>query len=160
MKRLRLFAVLSLACMTSCIEQTPNKGEVSVLKDGTPWEVRIFADKEDDRFNVTLTEETPSCILGQLTIHDIPAQIGVYELNFNPFSAIHLPTIRYHTSSCDVLLKSYETKDSTDFSNYVEITKVRNNCITGKFEVMLSFVGNENDTIRFTEGIFDTKIIR
>ena len=152
---------MSLFWLAGCVEQAPNKGEVSVLKDGIPWEVKIWADKEEDRFNVVLTKEVEACILGKLIIEDIPNQIGVYPLIFNPSATgIQTPTARYHTLSCDVLLKTYETKDSTAFHSFIEVTKVKNNCIGGEFEVMLNFEGNENDTIRFTEGVFETRTIR
>lgn len=152
---------MSLFWLSGCIKQTPNKGEVSVLKDGIPWEVKIWADKEDNRFNVVLTKEVEHCILAKLIIEDIPNQIGVYPLVYNPSATgIQITNARYHTLDCDALLKTYETKDSTDFHSFIEVTKVKRNCIAGKFEVMLSFVGNANDTIRFTEGIFETRTIR
>ncbi|MBX7243740.1 MAG: hypothetical protein K1X92_18515 [Bacteroidia bacterium] len=161
MKNQLIICLISLFWLAGCSEQSPNKGEVSVLKDDIPWKVKIWADKENDRFNVALTKEVEACILAQLSIHDIPNQVGVYPLVYNPSATgIHIPTAIYHTLDCDVLLKRYETKDSTAFDNFIEVTKVRRNCIAGRFEVMLNFEGNENDTIRFTEGVFETRTIR
>ncbi len=161
MKKSLIICLISLFWFAGCSEQSPNKGEVSVLKDDIPWEVKIWADKENDRFNITLTEEVPGCILKSLDIYDLPNRVGAYRLLYNPSAnGISIPTARYYTLDCDVLLKRYETKDSTAFDNYIEVTKVRRNCIAGRFEVMLNFEGNENDTIRFTEGVFETRTIR
>ncbi|WP_338769309.1 hypothetical protein WAF17_09575 [Bernardetia sp. ABR2-2B] len=151
-------------------------GEVQVLKNGETWKPFIYATTDVKNSEVIYVEMGYYSKQGiskeVLTLSQISKRIG-----FNSIISDKVGTdiqdenniINYSSyysliADGDVICSSYQVDDSVEVAGYVNVTKydAESGILEGTFEVTLvkdrSCEENAPDTLRFTEGVFYTRV--
>lgn len=147
-------------------------GEVVALKNGEQWRASPYAFfnanfNRKDIVNLTFHHLDKSNIVREsCSLYKIPLKVGTYAVFDTPINKIDtLSGGNYFYSDADVLSGSYNilTSDSLSFVTISYIDTVSKE-IKGDFNLIFIFANkpyaNAPDTIRLTNGKFNTKIIQ
>lgn len=147
----------------------PYWGEASALKNGVIWKPKVIGIVDNDnigRYNLVFDlYNNKDFLRNNLTIHGLNRGIiKLFSINSDsvpqPISSLFATIIE----DGDVLGDVFNLDKAKD--NFVEITELNGDEIKGKFNI--TFVRDKSnplyletsDTLRFTDGVFHTRIIK
>jgi hypothetical protein len=167
-----LFSLFML--YTQCNKDDDTWGAMSAVKDGISWKAKPYCQNSflDDQL-LDFTSQVLSVegyLREDLNFASIPKKQGVYKLAaYDPTTfggqGRKQCTATYSTYTGDGQGEGLYTVTPVDTVSYLEITKVSDKTLEGKFAATLLLTANSKslypylkDTIVFTEGYFFTEI--
>ena len=176
MKQIADFSLLFSLFMlhTQCNKNNDNWGEMSAVKDGVEWKAEPYC--KNSLLDGQLLDFTSQVLSAEgylredLNFASIPKKRGIYRLaSYDPTTfggpeRMHCTTT-YNTYTGDGQGEGLYTVTTVDTVSYLEITKVSDKTLEGKFSATLLLAANSKllypylkDTVIFTDGHFSTEI--
>ncbi|WP_338769311.1 hypothetical protein WAF17_09580 [Bernardetia sp. ABR2-2B] len=162
---LATLSILTSGCSKEEVQLNRNYwGEVQVLKSGEVWKPFIYArtdfTSENHIYFEIASYDRRNIMREVLNISKVAKKEGYNTIRNIRYNA------SYYTLGAggDVICGAYQVDDSVEVAGYVNVTKydAESGILEGTFEVTLvkdrSCEENAPDTLRFTEGVFYTRV--
>ena len=176
MKQIASFSLLLLLFMlhTRCHKDDESQEKMSAVKDGIAWKANPHCQNSNldeqllDFGSQVLSPE--GYLREELAIVSVPKKIGFFNLaEFDPIISggpdRKQCTVFYGTLTGDGQAEGVYTISPSDTVSYLEITKVNDKTLEGKFSATLLLTADSKllypylkDTVIFTDGYFSTEI--